>query len=141
MCQELLKPLLQMKLKKAQGRMVHLELQQMLQQRQNNRDRRMRWFDDEDNGFEKTHRFFINYCTSISTHILVKKKNIISCLRPHPFPFHVIYYHNKPHYLFIFYKNKRYSFIQIDRVHRYNINSNSLKTKKMKLWTNSQHPC
>jgi len=30
-------------------------------------------------------------------------------------------------------KSKRYSFIQIDRVHRYNTNSNSLKTKRMNL--------
>ena len=36
--------------------------------------------------------------------------------------------------LYIFFdKNKRYSFIQIDRVHQYNTNSNSLKTKRMKL--------
>ena len=31
------------------------------------------------------------------------------------------------------YKNKQYSFIQIDRLHRYNTNSNSLKTKRMNL--------
>jgi len=31
--------------------------------------------------------------------------------------------------LLFFYKNKRYSFIQIDRVHRYNTNLKSLKTK------------
>jgi len=43
--------------------------------------------------------------------------------------------------LFFFNKNKRYSFIQIDRVNRYNTNSNSLKIKRMNLWTNSQHPC
>ena len=35
--------------------------------------------------------------------------------------------------IFFFYKNKRYSFIQIDRVHRYNTNPNSLKTKMMNL--------
>jgi len=34
--------------------------------------------------------------------------------------------------VFIFFdKNKRYSFIQIDGVHRYNTNPNSLKTKRM----------
>ena len=45
------------------------------------------------------------------------------------------------HLKLFFGKNKRYSFIQIDRVHRYNTNPNSLKTKRMNLWTNSQHPC
>ena len=35
--------------------------------------------------------------------------------------------------IFFFYKNKRYSFNQIDRVHRYNTNPNSLKTKMMNL--------
>jgi len=33
--------------------------------------------------------------------------------------------------VFFFDKNKRYSFIQIDKVHRYNTNPNSLKTKRM----------
>ena len=44
-------------------------------------------------------------------------------------------------FIIFFDKNKRYSFIQIDRVHRYNTNPNSLKTKRMNLCTNSQHPC
>jgi len=34
---------------------------------------------------------------------------------------------------FFFDKNKRYSFIQIDRVHRYNRNLNPLKPKRMNL--------
>jgi len=41
----------------------------------------------------------------------------------------------------LFDKNKRYSFIQIDRVHRYNTSSKPLKTKRMNLRANSQHPC
>jgi len=43
--------------------------------------------------------------------------------------------------LFFFDKNKRYSFTQMDKVHRYNTNSKSLKTKRMNLRTNAQHPC
>jgi len=35
--------------------------------------------------------------------------------------------------IIIFHKNKRYSFIQIDGVHRYNTNPNSLKTKRMNM--------
>jgi len=38
-------------------------------------------------------------------------------------------------------KNKRYLFIQIDKVHRYNTNSKSLKTKRINMRTNSRHPC
>jgi len=34
---------------------------------------------------------------------------------------------------FFFSKNKLYSFIQIDKVHRYNTNPNSLKTKRINL--------
>ena len=36
-------------------------------------------------------------------------------------------------YFFLFDKNKQYSFIQIDRVHRYNTNPNLLKRKMMNL--------
>jgi len=39
-----------------------------------------------------------------------------------------------------FYKNKRYSLIQIDRKHRHNTNPKSLKTKGMNLRKNSQYP-
>jgi len=43
---------------------------------------------------------------------------------------------------FFFDINKRYPFIiQIDRVYRHNMNSRSLKTKKVNLLTNLQHSC
>jgi len=38
--------------------------------------------------------------------------------------------------MFFIYKIKSYSLIQIDKIHRYNTNSTSLKTKSMNLRTN-----
>ena len=43
------------------------------------------------------------------------------------------------HYNIYFFDTKQITFIQINRVHR--CNTNSLKTKRMNLWTNSQHSC
>jgi len=39
-----------------------------------------------------------------------------------------------------FYKNKRHLFIQFDKVHQCITNLKSLKTKRMNLRMNSQHP-
>jgi len=55
--------------------------------------------------------------------------------------FDQIYLINNYNLTIFFDKNKGYSFIQIDRVHRYNIYPKSLKMEMINMRTNSQHPC
>ena len=83
----------------------------------------------------------MSVCQSLILSVLSPQQNCLlpdatcltplCCIRSHSIITSIFFIFQ--HFLFFFIKIIRYSFIQIDKVYRYNTNTNSLKTKRMNL--------